>query len=192
MKDLQLLETKKQELRERFTALNASGNVCGMYDVINKVIENADDVRVGSLHTKLYVGDEIELFVSQGSYALSMTMHDRDNFRKRHCLEYVHNLPGDEGRGEVFSVQKYDLLYEEEFREDVKLPGISLMMSDRLTHMRVFRRDEPLGERTVDRKPFGSQGLQEYKEQFTKDTIFTQIRNEMANVLDKVIERVNG
>ena len=54
MKNLELLETKKHELKELFNTLNKSGNVCGMHDIIMKVIDNADDVKEGSLYTKYF------------------------------------------------------------------------------------------------------------------------------------------
>ncbi|MBR4745762.1 MAG: hypothetical protein IK070_03555 [Clostridia bacterium] len=191
MKNNELLESKKQELKEHFYKLDKLGYVCGMKDVILSAIENADDMRVSPLYTKLFVGDEIELFVSGGSYALSMNVQDKDNFRKQHCLSYVHNLPTSNGRGEVFSVEKYYTEYEPEFKDDLKFPQMSLMMSDRFTHMRVFRLDSPLGERTEERKEFGDNGVQGFKEQFVNDKNFVAIKNEMANILDKVVERIH-
>ncbi|MBP5651686.1 MAG: hypothetical protein J6X00_03360 [Clostridia bacterium] len=181
----------KTSLKTKFEEYDKNGYICGMKDIIMNVIDNADDMRVSPLYTKLFVGDEIELFVCAGSYALSMNVQDQDNFRKQHCLSYVHNLPNGAGRGEVFSVEKYELQYEEEFRDDVKLPGISLMMSDRVTHLRVLRQDGALAERTVDRKAYDERGIAGYKEQFVADKNFVTIKNEMSSVLDKIVERIH-
>lgn len=181
----------KTSLKTKFEEYDKNGHVCGMSDIIARVIDEADDVRASKTVTKLFVGDEVELLVTPCSYALTITTQDKDNFRKHHCLEYMHNLPDKTGYGEVFSIEKYELQYEEEFREDMKLPDVCLTMSDRVTHLRVLRQDGALKERTVDKMPYHEHNLDGFKKQFVQDKNFVTVKNEMASVLDKIVERIH-